>query len=463
MAGRPKVAVIGLDCAAPELVFEQWREELPCLRSLAGRGVWGKLQSVCPPITVPAWSCMMSGKDPGELGIYGFRNRKDHSYDGMVFANGTAVREPRAWDVLSQAGKKVIVLFVPGTYPPTPVNGVMVSCFLTPSAQSGYTYPPDLKAELESRFGPYRLDVENFRSEDKDRILQEIYKMTEQHFAIARHLVSTREWDFFMMVEMGTDRIHHAFWKFHDKTHRKYAPGNRYENAIHDYYRFVDQQIADFIPALGNETSLLVVSDHGAKKMEGGICVNEWLIKEGYLALQQPPSGRTSLAKAGIDWNRTMAWGEGGYYSRVFMNVKGREPQGVVEPSDYQAVRNEIRAKLETMTDDQGKPLGTRVFYPEEAYRTVRGVAPDLIVYFGDLGWRSVGTVGLGTVHTFENDTGPDDANHAEYGMFLLREPNGGRGRQLQGKKLFDISATILDRFGLPLPNGARGQAIEHA
>lgn len=463
MGSSPKVAVIGLDCAAPELVFDQWRDELPCLSSLAGKGVWGKLQSVCPPITVPAWSCMMSGRDPGELGIYGFRNRKDHSYDGMTFANGAAVREPRVWDVLSQAGKKVIVLFVPGTYPPTPVNGVMVGCFLTPSAESAYTYPAELKPELEAKFGPYHLDVENFRSEDKDRILQDIYKMTAQHFAIARHLVTTREWDFFMMVEMGTDRIHHAFWKYHDKTHRKFEPGNRFENSIHDYYCFVDQKIADFVSVLGNETSLFVVSDHGAKKMEGGICVNEWLMQEGYLALKQKPTGRTSLAKVGIDWGHTRAWGEGGYYSRIFMNVKGREPQGVVDPSDYQSVRNELRAKLEGMTDDQGKPLGTRVFYPEEAYKTVRGVAPDLIVYFGDLSWRSVGTVGLGAIHTFENDTGPDDANHAEYGMFLLREPNAGSGRQLQGKRLFDISATILHRFGLPQPNGAQGLAIERA
>lgn len=463
MGSSPKVAVIGLDCAAPELVFDQWRDELPCLSSLAGKGVWGKLQSVCPPITVPAWSCMMSGRDPGELGIYGFRNRKDHSYDGMTFANGAAVREPRAWDVLSQAGKKVIVLFVPGTYPPSPVNGIMVGCFLTPSAESAYTYPPELKSELESKFGPYHLDVENFRSEDKDRILQDIYKMTEQHFAMAHHLVTTREWDFFMMVEMGTDRIHHAFWKYHDKTHRKFEPGNRFENSIHDYYRFVDQKIADFVPVLGNQTSLFVVSDHGAKKMEGGICVNEWLMQEGYLALKQKPTGRTSLAKVGINWGRTKAWGEGGYYSRVFMNVKGREPEGIVDPSDYQAVRNELRAKLEAMTDDQGKPLGTRVFFPEDAYKTVRGVAPDLIVYFGDLSWRSVGTVGLGAIHTFENDTGPDDANHAEYGMFLLNEPHGGSGRQLEGKRLFDISATILDRFGLPLPNGAQGHAIERA
>jgi predicted AlkP superfamily phosphohydrolase/phosphomutase len=461
MLGKKKVAVIGLDCAPPELVFDQWREELPCLQSLASKGLWGKLRSVCPPITVPAWSCMMSGKDPGQLGIYGFRNRKNYSYDGMTIANATAVREPRVWDLLSQAGKQVIVLFVPGTYPPSAVNGSMVGCFLTPDAQSAYTYPAKLKPELESQFGPYLMDVQDFRSDDKDRILSQIYKMSEQHFSIARHLLTRDPWDFFMMVEMGTDRIHHAFWKFHDKTHRLYQPGNRYENAIRDYYRFIDRQIAELLPVLGDDTALMIVSDHGAKKMEGGICVNEWLLREGYLGLREPVIRPTPIGKAQVDWGRTKAWGEGGYYSRIFMNVKGREPQGIIEPSAYEKVRDELKAKLEAMPDDQGRPLGTRVFRPEEVYKSVQGIAPDLIVYFGDLNWRSVGTIGLNTVYTFENDTGPDDANHAEYGMFLLSERNGNSGGELHGKQLFDVFATILDRFGLPMPRDAHGKPLD--
>ena len=460
MSGTPKIAVIGLDCAAPELVFDRWRDELPCLRSLCEQGVWGKLESVVPPITVPAWSCMMSGKDPGELGIYGFRNRRDYSYEGMYFANSTAVREARAWDILSQAGKQVIVIAVPGTYPPDPVRGCMIGCFLTPTAKSPYAYPPELKGELEARFGPYLLDVENFRSEDKAPILDQIYKMTEQRFAMARHLVTTRPWDFFMMVEMGTDRIHHAFWKFFATTHRKYEPGNPYEHAIRDYYRYVDSKIAELLAVLGEQTSVMVVSDHGAKTMEGGVCINEWLLREGYLRLKQAVTGLTPIAKARIDWSKTRAWGEGGYYSRIFMNVKGREPQGVVEPDQYEAVRDELKTKLDAMPDHEGRPLGNRVYKPQEIYRSVRGVPPDLIALLGNLRWRSVGSLGLGSVYTFENDTGPDDANHAEQGIFILREPNGARGKELEGLKLYDVSATILDRFGLEVPSGMQGRVV---
>lgn len=459
MSQQRKVAVIGLDCLPPELVFDRWRDALPCLKKLQEEGWSARLRSVVPPITVPAWSCMMSSKDPGELGIYGFRNRKDHSYDGLTFANSTAVKEDRAWDILSRAGKQVIVLFVPGTYPPRPVNGSLVGCFLTPSAQSEFAYPAPLKAELTEKFGPYRLDVENFRSEEKERILEQIYRMTEQHFAMARHLVSTRPWDFFMMVEMGTDRIHHAFWKFCDPTHRKYEKGNRFENAMLDYYRFVDRQVAELLPRLGDETSVFLVSDHGAQKMEGGVCVNEWLQQEGYLRLAEPVSRPTPIGKAKLDWSKTRAWGEGGYYSRIFLNVRGREPQGVIPASEVEAVRDALKEKLEAMRDEKGQPLGTRVFKPEEIYRTVRGVPPDLIVLFGNLRWRSVGSVGLGTVHTFENDTGPDDANHSEYGVFILREP-GLRRRRLDDLHLLDIAPTILQRFGLAPPAGMHGKII---
>ncbi|MFB6274003.1 MAG: alkaline phosphatase family protein, partial [Salinibacter sp.] len=94
---RPKVLVIGLDCAEPSLVFDAFADEMPNLTQLRNEGAWGRLESVVPPITVPAWACMMTGKTPGELGIYGFRNRTDHSYDGLGIATSASVREPAVW------------------------------------------------------------------------------------------------------------------------------------------------------------------------------------------------------------------------------------------------------------------------------------------------------------------------------------------------------------------------------
>jgi predicted AlkP superfamily phosphohydrolase/phosphomutase len=452
--------IVGLDCAEPSLVLERWRDELPTIAGLMDRGAYGRLTSVIPPITVPAWSCMMASQTPGDLGVYGFRNRADHSYDALFIADGNAIKPPRLWDLVTRAGHPSIVLGVPGTYPPRPLNGVMVSCFLTPSIESRYTYPPLLRREVEDTVGEYMFDCKEFRTEDKDYLLQQVYEMTDKRFALAEHLLETKPWRLFAMVEMGPDRMHHGFWQFMDHEHRRYEPGNPYESAILDYHRHVDGLIAKLLGHADENTVVLVVSDHGAKRMDGGIRVNEWLRREGLLGTIAEPNGRSSLAELGIDWSRTVAWGEGGYYSRIFMNVKGREPEGIVEPEDYEQVRADLAARLEAIPDENGNPIGTRVYTPEEVYPQVNGVAPDLIVHFGDLAWRSVGTVGGNEgIHTFENDTGPDDANHAQDGLYVFAGPGIPAAGRVDGH-LLDIAPTLLELMDMAAPESMRGESM---
>src|SRR5438270_9534660 len=148
--------------------------------------------------------------------------------------------------------------------------------------------------------------------------------MTEQRFAVARHLLATRPWDFFMMVEIGVDRIHHAFWRWLDETHPKFEASHRYTDVIRTYYHYLDDQIGELVEGLDDETTVFVVSDHGAQSMEGAVCINEWLLREGYLTLKEQPTGITPSSKAAVDWTRTVAWGEGGYYCRLCLNVEGR-------------------------------------------------------------------------------------------------------------------------------------------
>ncbi len=167
-----------------------------------------------------------------------------------------------------------------------------------------------------------------------------------------------------------------------------------------------------------------MVSDHGAQRLDGGFCVNEWLVREGLLVLKSYPKEVTPFAKLDVDWEKTKVWSEGGYYARVFFNVKGREPQGTIEPAEYESFRDEIKAKFEATVDRDGKPMGTLVFKPEQIYKRVKNVAPDLIVHFGGLYWRSIGGVGYPTIHVLENDTGPDDCNHAQFGAFILAASN---------------------------------------
>ena len=461
--GGRRMLVIGLDCAAPELVFDAWRDDLPTLNRLISRGAYGKLESTIPAITVPAWSCMMTGRDPGQLGFYGFRNRADYSYERMTIANARAVTHPRVWNLLSDAGKRVATIGVPQTYPVQPVNGQMVSCFLTPSAKSQYTYPPELKEQIAGWIdGEFLVDVPNFRSENKDQILSDIYRMAEQHFTVCKRLLERERYDYFMTVDMGVDRIHHAFWKYMDPEHPKHEPGNRFQQAIHDYYVFIDGQIAQLLERVDDGTVVLVVSDHGGKAMVGGLCINEWLMREGYLTLKQQPSQIVPLEKCEIDWSKTRAWGAGGYYGRLFMNVKGREPNGVIAPEDYERERTTLINKLAAIIDPDGRNIGTVAFKPEDVYREINNIPPDLVIYFGNLDWRSVGSVGHNAVWTFENDTGPDDANHAQYGIFILYDPrNPGGGKRLDGLKIYDVAPTVLTMLDQPVPEGIRGHAIE--
>jgi predicted AlkP superfamily phosphohydrolase/phosphomutase len=455
-----KALVIGLDCAAPQWVFDRWLDELPTLRGLTERGSFGVLRSCDPPITVPAWSVMTSSRSPGALGFYGFRNRRDHSYDALQFADSRAVHVPRVWDLLSARGRPVIALGVPQTFPVTPINGVMVSCFLTPdTTRSQYTHPPELKHEIEGLVGRYMVDVEDFRTGEKERLLADIEEMTDKRFRVAEHLLETKPWDLFFMVEMGTDRIHHAFWRFTDENHRLYEPGNPFAGAMLDYYRRLDEKMGRLLRFADDDTAVLVVSDHGAKKMDGGICVNEWLRQEGYLTLRTEPFEPTRVTPDMIDWSRTIAWGEGGYYCRLFLNVEGREPEGAVPAEEYERVREELKEKLEALGDEHGRPIGTVAHRPEDLYREANGVAPDLLVYFGGLDWRSVGQVGTGTVHVFENDTGPDDANHAHEGLYVLVADGVAPGRAPE-RDLRDVAPTLLELLGEPVPSEMEGTSL---
>lgn len=440
--------LIGLDCASPKLVFSRYREAMPNVARLMREGSWGKLRSTLPPITVPAWACMLTGRDPGELGLYGFRNRVRGSY-ALSLAGAEDVRVPWVWERLGAAGLHVAALFVPPTFPPRAVNGELVSCFLTPDAESPYAHPPELADELRARFGAYRPDVEEYRTDEREPLLRELHALSEQHFAIAEHVLRTRRPDFLAMVDIGLDRFHHAFWSDVDTDDPRHEPGNRYEHAGRDYYALLDAQIGKLLAAAGDDVTTLVVSDHGARPLAGGICVNEWLIEHGYLVLHEYPARITPFSELQIDWRRTRAWGEGGYYARVFLNVEGREPQGCVPAHEAPALRERLARELRQIAGPAGEPLQHRVALPEESYRRNEGLPPDLAVFFGELSYRALGSVGHGRLHAATNDTGPDACNHDWDGMFVLHGRGSPARGQLAGLSIYDVHATLLGLFGV--------------
>jgi predicted AlkP superfamily phosphohydrolase/phosphomutase len=273
-----------------------------------------------------------------------------------------------------------------------------------------------------------------------------------------------------MMVEMGTDRIVHVLWRYTDEKHRHYVPDHPLNNAMRDYYALCDRLMGELIAPYESDpdTAIAVVSDHGARGMDGGIRINEWLMREGYLVIKERPkelAGIGKLIKAGqVDWSRTKVWAEGGYYSRVQINVKGREPEGIVDPADVPALLNELSEKLKAIPDDQGRPMVTHTYTAEQTYKEVKNIPPDLIVIFGDLGWRSIGSITLEEnppLHVFENDTGPDDANHNWHGVFAMAGGGVPAKGELPPFGLMDFAPTVLNYFGTDVPGDMQGVALK--
>ncbi len=459
-AGRRRLLIVGLDGVPPDFLFRRYAAEMPFTSALVRRGARASLRTTDPPISVPAWPVMFTGVDPGTLGFYGFRHRSGSSYTETYVPRADQTPAPTVWELASRAGRRVCAIGVPLGYPPRPVNGIFLSDFLTPPGSHDFTYPPELAAELEARYGPYPFDVV-FRSDERVELFDKIVRMTETRFQIAADLLAREPWDLFAVHEIGTDRFHHAYWKYFDEAHRDFVPGNPFAGSARRYYRVVDEGIARLVRAAPPDTTVLVVSDHGSMAMDGCFCVNQWLVEKGYLALQAPVPAGTPLEKAPVAWDRTVVWGSGGYYARIFFNVRGREPQGLVAPGQIPALRKRLEADLATVRDPAGNPLAVRVLDPKTIYHEVRGDAPDLMLYFGDLKWRSAGSLGHPSLFLRENDTGPDDAVHSFDGVFLWSPPAGsGPGVDLPEQSIRDVAPTVLAYLGVPIPDAMQGRPI---
>ncbi|MGA7860303.1 MAG: alkaline phosphatase family protein [Thermoplasmata archaeon] len=452
--------MLGLDAVPPELLFDRLLPVMPNVRRLYEHGARAPLRSTDPPITVPAWPVMFTGYDPGSIGFYGFRHRRNRSYLETYVPSSTLLPVPTLWQLLSQRGRRVTVIGMPPGYPAPAVNGFYISDFLTPAGRTDYTYPPALRGEIESRFGPYRFDVV-FRAEERVQLYQDILAMTRQRFAIAEQLLGREPWDVFAIHEIGTDRLHHAYWKYFDRTHPEFVPGNRFENVATEYYAEVDRLIGRLLAIAGDDTLVLIASDHGSMAMSGCFCINQWLVEHGYLVLRQPAAPGTPLEKADVDWARTKAWGAGGYYARLFFNVKGREPQGLVTVEELPALQERLVRELTALRGPDGTPLRVDVLDPKVIYREVRGDPPDLMFYFGELRWRSAGTLGHPTLFLKENDTGPDDAVHGFDGVFLLYDPRRPEGRDIGPQKILDVMPTLLHLMGEEIPPKVQGRVMD--
>jgi predicted AlkP superfamily phosphohydrolase/phosphomutase len=521
---RHKVVVIGLDGATFDLLGP-WIESgrLPTFRRLLQGGTAGRLASVIPPLTPPAWSSFMTGKNPGKHGIYYFVG-KDQMTGREVPVNAALRFGKTLFELLSEAGKTVVVLNVPTTYPPQSVNGVMVSDFLTPKGRRDFTFPLSLADELEAKFGPYPLYLRtplfsaSISEATIEAFLQELHEEVATKFAIVQYLMDRYEPDFTMLHLWGTDRLQHELWNLIDPSHPQYDLhlADKYKQRIVQYFQGIDAQLQQLRARMDVDSTLLVMSDHGFGPVHMLIDLNVLLLEQGYIVIKRTPLARlrylawrsgltyTALAKVlrqamrwgirlpdqspldgvrmahggrrqvllslnDVDWSRTRAFCKPGL-GQITINLRGREPYGCVKPgAEYAQVRGDIVAKLRDLRNPwTGEKVGGVIVTKEEVYHgPYFDEAPDVTFLPLENNYLAGSILGFMTPHAITND--PFNfllgcvgfGNHRMDGILIAEGPPIRQGQWISGASVLDLAPTILHLMGEGVPCDMDGRVLE--
>jgi predicted AlkP superfamily phosphohydrolase/phosphomutase len=507
-----KLLVIGLDGGTFDLIrpFAE-QGQLPTLKKLMDAGAWSPLESTVPPVTASAWPSFMTGKNPGAHGLFDFMQRRAGSYDLTPVSSRD--RDGKAvWEIAGDAGKKVIVMGVPVTYPPTPVNGLMVTGMLTPRGAQDYTYPPELKDELQSRTGEYIVYSDEVYSKGRGKIfLNALHYSIQQRAKAAAYLFHKYDWDLGVLVFPETDTVCHGLWSAYDSTHHQHDPAEAVganghsplRDGILEIYRDIDAYLGELIGSFDSDTTLLVMSDHGHGPVRNFLYVNNFLKQRGYLKIKPSPASRAKnlafalgltprtaytvllalglgklrrtldkrrggrgllkrffLSFSDVDWSRTRAYSIG-YIGEVHVNLKGREPQGLVEPgAEYEQLRDEIIRDLKGLTLKDGAPLVEHIWKKEEIYHGAHlNQAPDILFLPKNLETIAFGDFEFGSNQIVEPSYGVS-SSHRMNGIFIASGPTIQSGAVVQNPRLIDLAPTILHLLGLPVPHEMDGRVL---
>lgn len=505
MSEAPKVIVIGLDGATPELI-QQWTDsgELPTLKKLTERGTFIPLRSTTPPISPVAWSTFMTGMNPAGHGILGFRNLDARRYEfhEPAIVSSKPIAGRTFWDYAGRHGHKVGVFWVPITYPPWPVNGLLISGYPTPGSARSYGYPEKRAAEIPGL-------TENsafFNSARPEQVRGELLRLAKDRGREAADAMRRDSFDLFVMVIGSTDRAQHDFWRHHDPSAALHDPdeAKRLGSTIQEVYRAADRAVGDVIASAPDDANVFIVSDHGGgPTATRQVHLNVWLREHGYLVvhpdrvegssaagayrwlkeripfkeqifrrLPQPLRARltsfdadATLNLRAVNWSETKAYRFPMYppFEGIAINLKDRQPAGAVSLDEYEPLCDHIIESLSQVTDPKdGRPVVKAVVRREEIYSGEHLERfPDLIVEWNAGYSGGPGIAGDWVVDVPARQLKRLSGAHTMDGILIAAGPAIQNNAPLKLASIADIAPTVLRALGLSRPDAMAGRVLE--
>jgi predicted AlkP superfamily phosphohydrolase/phosphomutase len=439
-----RVVFVGLD-GTPYTFMRRLIEEgrAPNAARLVEQGSLLRMNSMWPWVSSVAWSSMMTGVNPGKHNIFGFIDRDPATYKQFI-PTSRNMKARTLWEMLSEAGKRVIVVNVPVTYPPRQVNGILVGCFLSPSLDKA-VYPASYIPTLKSL--GYIVDADPWKArESKELALQEVNTVLDARIRTLFYLFDHEQWDYLHVHIMETDRLHHFLWQQMEEEHPTYAP------AFYDFYRRIDDMLGQLAARLDEHTTLMWMSDHGFCSIKREVYVNRWLLDRGWLKLCNTPPDR----QRGLDEIDPSSVAYSLDPGRVFIRVRGREKEGRVVPgAEYESLRDEIAAAALALRDpDSGDAIFEAAFRREELYHgPYVEQAADLILAPYD-GYDPKGPLFKDTL-TYKGDELVGMHTYDDAMLYVA----GQTVAQTQFSVL-NVVPTVLDLMGVPPLPGLDGESL---
>ena len=493
---KSKVIVFGMDGATWNVLtplIEQGK--LPNLKKLRNSGSWGKLNSTIPPLTPPGWTTAFTGKNPGKHNIFDFCKPDQNDYEMHLTSN--LDRKTRAvWNAVSEAGGKVLAMNVAHTFPPEKVDGVIISGFGTPETDCDYSSPKELKEKILKKHPTFHPGIPTSFIEKNDwsEFIKKLEEHTKTNFQVFCELYEEMSPDLSIYVFDEMDRLMHFFWHYFDKNHPNYEE-NQFSNDFIQHFELVDKLIGKFLEKLSPETYIISFSDHGFGTVHSDIFLNNYLLEKNYIKIKEGKNAEIKitpilkiksaviklLEKIGlwkyyrnfrlkqisvgtvwflgnIDWNNTKAVMHSMAGRSVHLNIKGRNPQGFIEPDEVETLTDQLKKDLlELRHPKTGELLITNVWSGKEAYSgEFLENAPDLILEPAP---------GFSFHHGFADEIVKPSTQHGrlrsgdheQFGTFIAKGP-GITKIELKKISLPDIATLILHLLGLPISNDMDGK-----